>query len=427
MNIANKNTHQLTHNWLNRNVIISGLGYFVDIYDLLLFGIVRKPSLLAIGVPENQLLSEGVFLLNMQMLGMLIGGIAWGIWGDRKGRLSVLFGSIFLYSAANIANGFVTDVNTYGALRFIAGLGLAGELGAAITLVSETMDKNSRGFGTSIVAGIGILGAVAGGLIGDYFSWKTAYIIGGVLGFSLLALRVSMYESGMFEKAREKSKEKDAHQTSHRHIRHGDFFSLFKNRERFSKYLRCILIGVPIWFIVGILITLSPELAVKLNVQGAVSAGHSILWCYAGLSVGDFLSGFLSQWIKSRLRAMRLFLAISIFATVSYLNSNGLSLTQFYTLCFILGFGAGYWAVFVTNAAEQFGTNLRATVTTTVPNFVRGSVPLMTMAFQYLSHSMGLVGAAGTVGITVGVLAFVSMKSLDESFGRDLDFLETHS
>ena len=307
---------------LNFTVLVASLGYFVDMYDLVLYGIVRIPSLKAMGVNGEDLVSKGVFLLNMQMFGMLLGGILWGILGDKKGRLSVLFGSIALYSAANIANAFVTNVPMYAFVRFLAGVGLAGELGAAITLVSEVLKKETRGYGTTIVASVGILGSVTAGLVGDYFTWKTAYLLGGGLGLILLALRARMLESGMF-----------ASVSSRKDIQKGNFISLFNNRARFFKYLRCILIGFPMWFVVGILVILSPEFAIQLGVKGTVAAGHSIMNAYAGLVVGDIISGFASQYFKSRKKIVAVFLGLTSIMIIIYLLSTGLTVSEFYLLC----------------------------------------------------------------------------------------------
>ena len=403
---------------ISANVIVAALGYFVDIYDLLLFGIVRVASLKDIGVSDEMLLEKGMLLINSQMFGMLVGGLFWGILGDKKGRLSVLFGSILLYSIANIANAFVSTVELYAILRFVAGLGLAGELGAAITLVAETLPKEKRGFGTTLVASVGILGAVAAALIGDLFTWKTSYIIGGVMGLALLTLRVSMSESNLFSSVKE-----------HKHIKKGDFLMLFRSNKIFFRYLRCILIGTPVWYVVGILVTFSPEIAKQLEIVGTISAGSSIMYCYMGLSLGDLFSGLLSQWLKSRIRAVWFFSLFTFIMCIIYFFSKGINSNTFYLICFGLGMGAGYWAVFVTTAAEQFGTNLRATVTTTVPNFVRGSVVILTFLFQYFkgllaTNEKGLLISAALVGVFTFTLAFISLHKMQESFNHNLDFFE---
>jgi MFS family permease len=337
--------------------------------------------------------------------------------------VAVLFGSIALYSLANIANAFVGAAGpehafaAYAALRFIAGLGLAGELGAAITLVSETMSKEHRGYGTTIVAAVGILGAVVAALIGDLFSWQTSYIIGGVMGLALLVLRLSMFESGLFNQVKSSDCAK------------GDVRMLLAPFPRLLKYLRCILIGVPVWFVVGILVTFSPELAKEIGVTDPVSAGKAIMWCYAGLAIGDFASGFLSQVLKTRRKMVAIFLAITsvfilIYIFAANIFSQGLSAAGFYMLCAALGFGTGYWAVFVTIAAEQFGTNLRATVTISVPNFVRGSVVPLTLAFQFLRPYVGLKSSALYVGCGAMVVAFLALYFMQETFGKDLDYIE---
>lgn len=394
-------------------VLVAALGYFVDIYDLILFSVVRVKSLVAIGVPSDQLLDAGVTLLNLQMFGMLLGGILWGVLGDRKGRLSVLFGSILLYSVANLANAFVTSVPLYGALRFVAGVGLAGELGAGVTLVSELMPRNTRGYGTTLVASVGIMGAIAAVVVAETFDWRAAYIVGGVLGLALLVMRVSVRESGMFHAARTSSSR-------------GNFLALFSGRARVTRYLAVILVAIPVWYVIGILATFSPEFAKAMALPFEPSAGRAILWLYSGLVLGGVGSGLLSQLLRSRRKAVGLFLALTVVGCAAYFLKVASTLTGFYTLCVAMGFAIGYWAVFITVAAEQFGTNIRATATTTAPNFVRGAVVPMTWAFQWFRDGAGLgvVGGGIAVGVIVVALAVVSLAGLTETFGKDLDYIE---
>ena len=406
------NTSSSTKNPFNIIVIVAALGYFVDIYDLILFGIVRKPSLEAIGIPSDQLLEKGHFLLNMQMLGMLIGGIIWGILGDKKGRLSTLFMTILLYSLANIANGFVENMTQYAVLRFIAGLGLAGELGIGITLVSEVMTKETRGYGTTIVSGVGIAGAALGFLIADRFEWRMAYWVGGGLGLLLLALRVSVYESGMFVKAREHQAER------------GNFLMLFSSGKKFFKYLYCILIGMPVWYVIGILVFSSPEFAKNVfHVDGDINGGKAIMYHYIGASIGSFVTGLISQWLKSRKKSILIaFISLTVFIGIFFMSYNT-STSIFYCILFILGIAQGYWAVFITIASEQFGTNIRATVATTVPNFVRGSTVLMTISFEFIKKS-NMWTAGVVVGGIIMLLAFFALYKLKETYGKDLDYIE---
>jgi len=397
---------------LNRTVIIAALGYFVDIYDLVLFSIVRVDSLTAIGVPQEQLLSEGVFILNMQMTGMLLGGILWGVLGDKKGRLSVLYGSIFLYSIANIANAFVTTTAAYGLLRFVAGVGLAGELGAAITLVGECLTKEKRGYGTSIVAGVGVSGAVVAGIVAKHFSWQTAFIFGGILGLLLLVSRLSMRESLMFATVKSRA------------VHRGAFHRLFLTPKILVRYLSCIFVGVPIWFVIGILVTFSPELAAALGATGKVAAGDAIMYCYTGLIIGDFASGFISQWLGSRKKIIFAFLIITSLLVAVLLTARGYTPGYYTNMCFFLGFGVGYWALFVTVAAEHFGTNIRATVATTVPNFVRGAVVPLTLSFRFLQPSFGLIGSAAIVGGVALALAFLAAALLEETYAKELNYTD---
>lgn len=393
-------------------VIVAALGYFVDIYDLVLFSIVRVPSLMALGLEGQELIDQGVFLLNMQMVGMLLGGILWGVLGDRKGRLKIMFASIFLYSVANLANGLVETLPAYAALRFIAGIGLAGELGAGITLVAEILHQSVRGYGTMIVAAVGVSGAILANLVAKTFDWRTAFFIGGVLGLLLLITRISVAESGMFR------------QMATVAVSKGNFFSLFTNRSRFFRYLNSIMIGLPSWFVVGVLITFSPEFARALGIRGEVSAGNAVMYCYLGLVAGDLASGLLSQLLRSRKRAILVFLVLTTVAVAAYFLAAGASAAAFYAICTLLGFGIGYWAIFITVAAEQFGTNLRATVATTVPNFVRGMTVPITLFFQVARKPFGLEGGALLVGAVCLAIALLSLWRLEETFHKDLDYFE---
>jgi MFS family permease len=397
---------------LSAAVIVAALGYFVDIYDLILFSIVRVPSLKALGFEGDALFEKGVLLLNVQMAGMLIGGIFWGILGDKRGRLSVLFGSILLYSLANFANGTVTSIEGYIALRLLAGIGLAGELGAGITLVSEVLSTEARGYGTTIVSTVGICGALLGAEVAHLFDWRVSYYIGGALGLALLILRIGVLESELFEKVKA--------QTSRR----GEFLSLFTSKKKLARYLNCILIGVPVWFIIGIPITFAPEFAKPLGVTGAVTAANAVFFAYFGLAVGDVVSGSLSQLLKSRRKLVVAFLGITLVFFLVYSFCHGLSPKAFYAVCWAMGFGTGYWCVFVTLASEQFGTNLRATVTTTVPNFVRGSVVPLTFFFTLAKSGFGIIEGSLIVGLISIAIAFFSAWKLEETYDRDMNFLE---
>lgn len=404
----------LTGKTINAIVIVAALGYFVDIYDLTLFNIVRIESLKDLHIEGSDLLTQGIFLQNMQMLGMLLGGILWGILGDKKGRLTVLFGTILVYSAANIGNAFIQNITQYAYMRFFAGLGLAGELGAGITLISEVMTKEKRGYGTMMVGFIGILGTVLGFIISKSFGWRNAYIAGGVLGMVLLVLRIYVNESGMFSKLKEQD------------VKRGDFILLFKDRKRFLKYLYCILLAIPVWYVIGILITFSPEFASGkvFNINGTIIAGQAMVYHYIGASLGSLLWSVLSQWLHSRKKSLWYAIGSLILFGVAYFCSFGLSPFMFYLIIFLLGVSEGYWIIFITVASEQFGTNLRATVTTTTPNFVRGSTILSTNLFRFLSASRGIWQGALFTGIICISLAVFALFKLDETYGKDLDYLE---
>jgi len=394
-------------------VIVAALGYFVDIYDLLLFSIIRIPSLRSLGLNDSQIAKQGLFIINIQMIGLLVGGIIWGILGDKKGRLNVLYASIILYSVGNIANGFVHTVDQYALVRFITGIGLAGELGAGITLVSELLPKEKRGIGTSMVAGIGLTGAVVAFFLKEEFDWRTCYFIGGGLGFMLLLLRVGVLESGMF---------KNIEQTN---VSKGNFFMLFSNGKRLKKYLSSILIGLPTWYVIGILITFSKEFGTKMGIRGAIDPGKAVMFAYAAISVGDILAGFVSQWLKSRKKALYVYYVITAASILWFFNLQGSSVNELYFVSALLGFGTGFWAIFVTMAAEQFGTNIRATVATTVPNMVRGSLTLVSLLFTQLQKSTGDYLKAGWItGIVVLVIGIIAVVLAEETFHKDLNYLE---
>jgi MFS family permease len=392
--------------------MVAALGYFVDIYDLLLFGIIRVPSLRSLGLNDQMIGTQGEAIVSIQMVGLLIGGILWGVMGDKKGRLSVLFGSIILYSLANIANGFVQNISQYSWCRFIAGIGLAGELGAGITLVSELISKEKRGIATSMVAGIGLSGAIVAYFISKSFDWRTCYFIGGGLGFCLLILRVSVFESGMYTAIQ------------HSDIVKGNFFMFFTNKKRFKKYLLSILIGLPTWYVIGVLIFFSNEFGKRFNIEGKIEPGKAIMLAYVAIAVADVLIGFISQWLKSRKKALYIFYLLTIAGVALYFCQHNGTVWGMYAICMLLGFGTGFWALFVTMAAEHFGTNLRATAATTVPNMVRGSLPLIIILFNALKPSFGYVNAGAITGVVVMLISSIAVAMTEETFGKDLNFIE---
>lgn len=403
--------------FFNLTVIVVALGYFVDIFDLTLFNMVRRQSLMDIGIPEAELVSKGLFLLNTQMIGMLIGGIFWGQLGDRKGRLSSLFASIILYSAANLLNAFAQTFEQYAALRFFAGIGLAGELGVGITLVAELLPKEKRGLGTMFVATIGVLGAVLGGIFVEIFSWRTCYIIGGSFGLMLLLLRVSVKESEIFK-----------HVEGQEHISRGNFFDFFRNKSLFKRLVICSMVGIPVWFVAGILMPFSPELAINLGVNDAILSSRSVAICYLGLAIGDFLSGWLSQVVSSRRKALFIFEIIGLGLTcLFFFTVTGKGQVYFYSLCLLIGIAAGFWALFVTIAAESFGTNIRSTAATSIPNFVRASVVPMSFLLIPLREHMEYWQATLIVGIVAFTISIVGTYFLKETFGKTLEFVEDKS
>lgn len=400
----------------NIAVIVAALGYFVDIYDLLLFTIVKKSSVLAVGATDTTLLMDSTKIINWQMGGLLLGGIIWGVLGDKKGRLSVLFGSIILYSIANFITGFIQTVDQYAWCRFVAGLGLAGELGAGITLVSELLPKNKRGIGTSLVAGIGLFGAVAA-----YFTyqwtddWRLCYKIGGGLGILLLFLRISVAESGMFKQVKETN------------VQRGNFLMFFNNTKRFKKYILAILIGLPTWYVVGILINQSDRFGKAMFGSTTIDSGRSIMFAYTAIATGDILIGLVSQYFKSRKKALLIFYSFCIISLALFFSGFNNADTSMYIICFLLGFGNGYWAIFVTMGAEQFGTNLRATAATTIPNMVRGALPLINLMFLDLfqkNWGWTLIRSGIVTGIIVMVITLIAFYFTEETFHKDLNYTE---
>lgn len=393
-------------------VIVAALGYLVDMYDLFLFSIVRVPSLKSLNLSSESILNDGILLLNLQMAGLLVGGIFWGILGDKKGRLSVLFGSILIYSLANIGNGFVHSVGAYAVLRFIAGFGLAGELGAGITLVTEILPNKIRGYGTTLVATLGVFGALLAYVVSYLFDWRASYFIGGGLGLLLLVLRVRVFESGIFMHLKETK------------IKRGDILMLFNNKTRFVKYLTSILIGMPIWFVTGILITFSPEFGRALGLDQPIDAGKAVLFAFAGQVVGNIISGGLSQYLQSRKKVIGLFMVGSFLLVLIYLLMPIKQTSWFYILVAGLGFFSGYWALFITVAAELFGSNIRATVATTVPNFVRGTVIPLTALFVLMKSHVGTLYGALVVGAITYLIAMFALFVLEETFKKDINYTE---
>ena len=405
MNVKNNSLFQLA-------VVVSALGFFVDVYDLLLFGIIRKPSLTDLGLSSSEVLSQGELIISVQMIGLLVGGIIWGIIGDKRGRLNVLFGSILIYSIANILNGMVTDVTQYVIMRFIAGVGLAGELGAGITLISELLPKEKRGVAAAMIASFGILGAVTAFFMKEIFFWRTCYYIGGGLGLVLLALRVRVRESMMYAELKSQS------------VVRGNFLMFFTNKDRFYRYVRCILIGLPAWYIIGVLVTFSDQFGIAFGIEG-IDPGKAIMFLYLAIAFGDLSVGLLSQRLRSRKKALFIFYAITILFSALFFLQKGGSATNFYLICAGLGYGTGFTVVYITMSAEQFGTNLRASAAISIPNMVRGALPLIILLFKLMrSFFNSYVTGAWVTGVILMSVALIAAIKTEETFGKDLNFVE---
>lgn len=401
----------------NIAVIVAALGYFVDIYDLLIFTIVKAPSMRGVGSTDATMLVDSTHVINLQMIGLFIGGVIWGVLGDKKGRLSVLFGSIILYSVANFLTGYVHTVDQYAWSRFAAGLGLAGELGAGITLVTEYMPQNKRGIGTSMVAGIGLSGAVVAYFVfwlTDH-DWRLCYKIGGGLGILLLLLRIAAVESGMFRQAKQLS------------VSRGNFFMFFTSWKRFSKYLFAILIGLPTWYVVGVVVNQSDKFATKLYGSTTVDSGRSIMFAYAAIALGDIVVGFVCQYFKSRKKGLLVYYILNIIALALFFSSFNNSDTRTYWLCAFLGFSTGFWAVFITMGAEQFGTNLRATAATTIPNMVRFALFPINILFLNLFQNgwhWSLIKSGVVTGVVVMAVTLIAFFFTEETYHKDLNYVE---
>ena len=410
--MINSSNRTISQELLRIPVIVAALGYMVDMYDLFLFSIVRVPSLKSLNVAGEDILKDGIMLLNLQMAGLLIGGIVWGILGDKRGRLSVLFGSILIYSLANIGNGFVTSVGAYAVLRFVAGFGLAGELGAGITLVTEVLPKKIRGYGATLVATMGVFGALLAFTISYLFAWRASYFIGGGLGLLLLVLRMRVFESGIFVELKEKN------------VKRGNIGMLFTSKTRFIKYLTSIIIGMPIWLVMGVIITFSPEFGKAIGIATPVDAGKAVLFAFMGQVAGNIVSGSLSQYFNNRKKVVFLFMLFSAAFVLTLFLAPISSITMFYVMCGCLGFSCGYWTLFITIAAELFGSNLRATVATTVPNFVRATVIPLTALFTLLKGYTGTINSILIVALLTYILAVVALIYLEETFKKDLNYVE---
>jgi MFS family permease len=393
-------------------VLVAALGYFVDVFDLQLFSMLRGASLHSLGLSPDEVTSVGAQLLNWQMGGMLIGGLLWGVLGDRRGRVYVLFGTILLYSVGNIANAFVTNVAGYAAARFFTGLGLAGEIGAGITLAVELMPKNTRSYATAAIVTCGVLGPVAASFMADAVDWRSAYIGGGILGLLLLVLRISVNESNLFRSL-------NAHS-----VARGRFLMLFANRQRLLRYVACVLIAVPTWYVVGVLAIFSPEMGMALDIAEPLKASTAVVSCYVGITIGGLLSGLFSQFFANRKKVMGVFIAGAAAASVALFGAHGISAAAYYAILLIAGIFCGYWTLFMTTTAEQFGTNLRATAATTAPNFVRASIILDTILITSLKPSCGFLVAAEINGVICFALAFLALWKLPETFHQEMDFIE---
>jgi putative MFS transporter len=393
-------------------LFVASFGYFVDVYDLWVFAAVRVASLKDLGVPTAEIMPTGILLLNLQMGGMLLGGILFGVLGDRMGRTRVMFFSILTYSLATLANAFVPNVETYAVLRFLSGIGLAGELGLGATLISEILPKEKRGLGVGVLVGFGVMGPMAAGLAAQAFDWKTCYLIGGILGLALLALRVRVAESPIFQEA-----EKTA-------TRQGDLRLMFESPTRLWRFLGCVALGLPTWLVFGILITFSEEILGSLSLP-ALAAPILLVYCNIAMPIGNFVTIGVSQYFKNRRWVMAGFTLFALVGVMAlFLLPRPLSPFEVKIVYMVITFAAGSWVLMAVIAAESFGTNLRATAATAVPNFARASVIPMTLGLQALKPHMPLGDAVMILMGLCFILPLIALWRLKETFGKPLNYFE---
>lgn len=410
----------------NIAILVAALGYFVDVYDLILFNVVRWQSLEDLGLTIEQQTQTGVWLLNLQLIGMLVGGVFWGILGDLRGRRSVLFGSIILYSVANFLNagvgatsgafsfvGGFDAITAYGVLRFVAGVGLAGELGAGVTLVAEISSRQGRGIAVTIIGAVGVVGAVTAGLVNEVVGWRNSYAIGGVMGFALLALRFAVFESGLF----------DAMKSEGTNVSRG-LLPLLKSWTLVFRLTKIVVVGMPIWFTLAILVGLAPKIAGEMGLSPTPKPGHLVALFYSGAIFGDIASGLLSQRLKSRKIPIGIFLFGTAVACALVLLLGPRSAAWYGAATVVMGFFSAYWIVVITTASELFGTNVRATVTTMTPNLIRASAVPVTIFFSIVAEPLGAIGATWLSGGVCFALAALALWRLPEPFGCDLNFFE---
>jgi MFS transporter, putative metabolite:H+ symporter len=394
-------------------IIVSALGFFVDLYDIMALAAIGENSLRSIGIAEAAIKKELTYLQSMQMWGMLLGGFLWGIIGDKYGRLKVLFGSIILYSVFTLLNAFVTGINGYAACRFFAGLGLAGELGAGITLVSEQMRKEKRGLGPAIIAGFGVLGAIVAVIIGKNYDWKTVYIVGGTLGFGLLLLRLGVVESGLFTIARKSN------------IARGSFMVILKNKEHLKKFACILLVGMPGWFVNGVMMQLSNFISKSMGMNPLPDKGKVIIYFFIALSLGDVMGGVVSQWLKSRKKSIYIFLLLHLLMLVLFFTVAKNSVQLYYFIFAGLGLSVGFVIQLFTLAAEQFGTNIRTLVTSSGLNLVRGWVIPLAALFTWMNEGLLIIEwkSAAVIAFVVVAVSFWALSQLEETFDKDLAFV----
>lgn len=402
-------------------ILVASLGYFVDAYDLIIASVVRSSAIVELGLaqvgtPEHTKYAQ--LFEYVQSAGILLGGIIFGVYSDKKGRKKALYYSIAIYSIANILNGLLSAsvpfVGTvYCILRFICGFALAAELSIGIVMISETMKAKHRGYGTMIVVSFGILGAVLAAVLFEFIGihWQTLYLIGGIAGVLLLIFRFSVKETNPFLDLENQESER------------GSWVMIFKNRRLLKILFNAILLGFPIYFFISIPIKFATDYGKELGLT--IKGTIPIIVFYIAMSVSDIIANYLCQLFENRKKVLYFYLGlctISVFLLHFYPPTTPEQ--YFYLFSPLMGFASGYWALLITFTNEQIGTNIRSTYTTAVPNVVRSLFIPIQLLLTVLQPTFGTSTSVFYIGVLAVILALLGLYSLKETWGKNLKFID---
>jgi MFS transporter, putative metabolite:H+ symporter len=388
------------------SLFLIGCGYFIDIFDLVLFSTLRISSFEELKITDPTYWT--VVFFNLQMTGILVGGIFWGKMADIKGRSWSFMGTILVFSIANIINGLTSSLTVYGICRFIAGFGLAGEMGSGIALICEKVPDEKRSLYLGFVSSLGCIGAVLSGWLGDIVYWRYLFIGSGFAGILLTLLRKNLLEPDLFRK------------TATLNIPRGQWKTLFQSPPDLIRFILLIFLGIPMWYIIGILWSFSTEMTSTIGLN-IFTSGQAILWGYVGVWMGDMLMPFVSQFLKSRIFTIQICLIMMLLGVIYLFQFQPHSLLSFQLTHIFLGFTIGYWAVYATLCGESFGTNIRALTSTSLPSLIRfSSIPMM-IIYQYGRDENELNIALG-MGLTVLCISMITTYFIKDTFQKDIDF-----